>query len=112
MAKLRVLFETRSRQQAYDFARAVSRSSRAEIHLRESFDSEGVQYFEVAGPDSLDPKHFPSLVPRHSSDDSDDDEDANEWGLMSTLCPICAGSGETGDGRCSVCRGEGWVVNE
>jgi hypothetical protein len=112
MAKLRVLFETRSSGQAYDFARAVSRSSRADVHLRETFDSEGVQYFEVLGPENLDTKHYPSLVPRHSSDDSDEDEDANELGLTSTLCPICSGSGEASEGACSVCDGHGWVVND
>lgn len=110
MTKLRVLFETRSRQQAFDFATGVFRYSPGNVEVRENMNREGVKFFEVLGPEGFDSKFLTSFVPQDSSDDEDEGEVDNELGLKSSLCSVCSGSGENRGERCFSCRGDGWVV--
>ena len=109
---LRVLYETDNPLFADDFVRRVKQIANCDLYYRKDVALDGVTaYYAILGPSHLYPALYQPPDFKNSPDPSDADDPSDTSMNRIDMCTDCSGSGETGDGYCTTCGGDGFLLD-
>jgi hypothetical protein len=111
-SNLCVLHETDSLGYAVEFAKKVWRSTRCDLYYREIVGLDGVsKHYQIFGPSQLHSDFYESPSLATSRSDLEDDPLEADLSIIGP-CDGCNGSGDSGDGTCNSCGGDGFVLGD
>ena len=111
--QLRVLYETDNPLLADDFVRRVRRIANCDLYYRRDVALDGTTaYFAILGPSHLYPDFYEPPDFNAAPDPSDSENLSDTSVNRIALCQDCSGLGDSGDGYCFSCNGDGFLVDD